>query len=81
MGEIARTYLYRHRDGELIVIREFSFLENVSRLLIRRFKREVHFEIRKTSFKKSLFFPTNVSSAPIRVARSMVSAISKREPP
>ena len=33
MGEIARTYPSRYQDGELIVIQEFSFLENVSRLL------------------------------------------------
>ena len=40
VGEIARTtansarpYPSRYRDSEFIVIREFSFLDNVSRLL------------------------------------------------
>ena len=32
----ARTYPSRYRDGELIVIREFSFLE-MSRVYLRRF--------------------------------------------
>ena len=39
MGEIARTYPSRYQDGELIVIRDFSFLENVSRLLTTAIQR------------------------------------------
>ena len=63
MGEIARNYLPCHRNGELIVIREFSFLEN-SHVNLQRFKREVHFELHKISFKGSLTFSLQMLAAP-----------------
>ena len=66
MGEIARTttnsastYPSRYRDGELIV-----HSKKMSHVYLRRFKREVHFELRTTSFKRSLAFSLQILAAP-----------------